>query len=57
MDKTKTGECWWRDEANQLWLAESWQDDNGAVDTTQTPYTDDGQVMVIDATPAVSQVY
>lgn len=54
MDKTKTGECWWRDEANQLWLAESWQTSEGIVDTAQTPYTDDGQVMVIDATPAVS---
>lgn len=54
MDKTKTSKCWWRDEANQLWLAESWQTSEGIVDTTQTPYTDDGQVMVIDATPAVS---
>lgn len=33
---TKTGECYWRDEFDQLWLAESWVDENGVVSTTQT---------------------
>ena len=33
----KTGECYWRDEFDQLWLAESFLNDaTGEVTTTQT---------------------
>lgn len=34
--KTKTGECYWRDEAGAIWLAESYVDENGEVTTEQT---------------------
>lgn len=32
---TKTGECYYRDEAGALWLAESWVDDKGVTTTTE----------------------
>lgn len=32
----KTGECFWMDDQGQLWLAESWQNPEGVVQTTQT---------------------
>jgi hypothetical protein len=31
MDKAKTGECYYRDEAGVLWLAESFVDEKGMV--------------------------
>lgn len=31
--KQKTGECYWRDDAGQLWLAESFVDEHGTVET------------------------
>lgn len=35
MGKTKTGECYYRDDEGQLWLAESFVDAKG-VTTTET---------------------
>lgn len=35
MNKVKTGECFFRDEDGKLWLASSYQDENGVVDTVQ----------------------
>lgn len=33
----KTGECYWRDELDQLWLAETFlNEETGEVTTTQT---------------------
>lgn len=39
---TKPGECYYRDEAGQLWLAESWMDEDGAVTSTATAVGDGG---------------
>lgn len=36
MANVKTGECYWRDDVGQLFLAESFQDENGRVETTKT---------------------
>lgn len=33
---TKTGECYFRDEEGQLWLAESFVDENGVTTTEDT---------------------
>ena len=35
MNKVKTGECFFRDEDGGLWLAVSYQDENGVVETVQ----------------------
>ena len=35
MNKVKTGECYFRDEAGLLWLAISYQDELGFVETVQ----------------------
>ena len=40
MGKTKTGECYYRDDEGQLWLAESFVDGKG-VTTTETRGVDD----------------
>ena len=37
----KTGECYWRDEEGRLWLAQSYQDDDGVVVTQSTEMTAD----------------
>lgn len=34
--RTKTGECYYRDDAGALWLAESFVDAKGVVTTTDT---------------------
>jgi len=33
---SKTGECYWIDQYETLWLAESFVDNDGVVSTTQT---------------------
>lgn len=33
MAKVKTGECYFRDEAGDLYLSESFEDENGVVDS------------------------
>ena len=35
-----TGSVNFRDEEGNLWLAESWQQEDGTVSTTQTPVTE-----------------
>ena len=35
MGKTKTGECYYRDDEGQLWLAESFVDAKGVTTTQQ----------------------
>ncbi|WP_349433558.1 hypothetical protein [Pararhizobium sp. A13] len=42
MDPIKTGEAYWRDEDDVLWLAESWENSaTGEVWTTQTAIPSD----------------
>ena len=36
MAQVKTGEVYWVDDAGVRWLAESFEDENGVVTTTQT---------------------
>lgn len=38
---TKTGECYFRDDSDQLWVAESFVDDKGVVITKHTIATED----------------
>jgi hypothetical protein len=40
MSKVKTGECYFKDEAGQLWLAISYQYENGLVETVQIEITE-----------------
>ncbi|MBI3144921.1 MAG: hypothetical protein HYZ18_06550 [Pseudogulbenkiania sp.] len=39
----QTCECYYRDDAGRLWLAETFMDDEGATSTTQTLVEEDSE--------------